>query len=139
MQFESLCNCKDLALGYQKQVQWLTQNFHGLPWDTSNGYTISYIGRIIAQCCERNAIFYCKGVEKTLWLRKLFRIENLVNVEDEGCSALNDLHFKLSILNCTYHEPVQRHACALRTCMQLQFWMKLQSSKVVDRISTLTL
>jgi hypothetical protein len=133
------CESYDLPVGYQRQVEWLTRNLHGLHWDTTNGYTVSHIRHIVSQCCEMGSVFYCKGSEKMTLLQKLFHMENIVNVEDQGCPALRALSFKLNTSCCNYHQPVHEYACALRNCMQLQFWLKIQASKVMDGISTIHL
>ena len=35
------CHMHELSVGIQKQNQWLTKMFHGLEWDSTNGYTVS--------------------------------------------------------------------------------------------------
>ena len=133
------CERCDLAAAYQTQVDWLTHHLHGLQWNTANGYTVSHIRHILSQCCDMGSIFYCKGHEKMVLLEKVFQLKNIVNLEDQGCPALRALNFKVDILKCTYHEPVKEYACALRNCIQLQYWLKLQTLKVVDGISTMKL
>jgi len=71
------CEMVELAIGYQKQCEWLIENFHGLSWDTSNGYCITHIRRIIAQLCEVGAAFFSKDTEIVQRIKKLFQVNNV--------------------------------------------------------------
>ena len=87
------CEMQDLFLGYLKQSKWLTLNYHGLSWDSTNGYTVTHVRRLIGQLCEVDAVFFCKGIEKVQWIRKLFQVKNVKDVNDEGCPSLSTLNF----------------------------------------------
>ena len=101
------CERSDLAVGYQRQVDWLTNNLHGLEWNITNGFSVLHVRHLVAQCCERGSIFYCKGNEKMSVLRKILQLANVTNLEDQACPALRTLQFKVDTTNCTYHQPVQ--------------------------------
>jgi len=133
------CEITELPLGYQKQVEWLTQNFHGLKWDSSNGYSVAHLRKMMHVLCEPDAIFYCKGTEKVDWIKKIFQLNIVKDVTDQGCTALNALNFNVSVKACTYHNPIEMCGCALRNVVQLQYWLKLQHSNVVEAISTISL
>ena len=88
--------------------------------------------RLLTQLCEVDAVFFCKGMEKLQWICKLFQVKNVKEVNDEGCPSLSTLNLNVSVKSCTYHVPQEVNACAMRNCLQLQSWLKLQSCKVVD-------
>lgn len=112
------CEYNDLPFTYQKQVDWLTSHLHGFAWNSSNGYTVSHIQHVLFQCCPSDAMFYCKGAEKAVWLRKLFHID-VFDIAKEHCPALNELNFKIS---CSLHESIVKSGCAFRNCQQLVYW-----------------
>jgi len=118
------CDITEVGVGYQKQVQWLTQNFHGLHWDITNGYSVSHLRRIIFQLCSSKPTFFCKGLEKVQWIKKLFHLEIVNHISEKEYPALKTLNLNTGISKCTYHDPVEVNACALRNCFQLQHWMK---------------
>jgi hypothetical protein len=133
------CEITELTLGYQRQTEWLINNFHGLNWNTNNGYSIPQLRRLLSAFCHNDSVFYCKGSEKVCWISKLFRLSNVKDLTELGCPALSKLNFKIGMTNCTYHVPIENHACALRNSLQLQFWMKLQNSKVTEEIAKMTI
>jgi hypothetical protein len=121
------CPINDLPIGLQRQNQWLTKMFHGLEWENTNGYTVSHIRKLIFILCKSDAVFFCKGLEKVDWIKKLFQLQNVKDIADHGCPCLNDLNFSVG---CTYHTPIEPRACALRNCLQLQYWAKCETTKL---------
>jgi hypothetical protein len=128
----------DLPVGYQRQNLWLTQNFHGLSWDSTNGYTVTHIRKIIFQLCKVDAIFFCKGLEKVNWIKKLFQLKNVNDITEQGCPCLSELKFTVGCNGCTYHTPIEERACALRNCLQLQYWLRIQMTALVNAISCIS-
>jgi len=64
------CEITEVGLGYQKQ--WLTENFHGLHWNTANGYSVSHLRRKNFQLCSSNAIFFAKVLKRYSGLKNYF-------------------------------------------------------------------
>jgi hypothetical protein len=123
------CHMNDLPAGLQRQNQWLTEKFHGLKWDSTNGYTITHIRKIIFMLCKGDAMFFCKGLEKVDWIKKLFQLKNVKDISEHGCPSLSELNFPVG---CSYHTPIEPRACALRNCLQLQYWKKHQMPRLED-------
>jgi hypothetical protein len=123
------CHMHELSVGLQRQNQWLTEKFHGLQWDSTNGYTITHIRKMLSMMCKADAMFLCKGLEKMMWISKLLQLDNVTDISDYGCPGLNDLSYSVG---CTYHTPIEPRACALRNCLQLQYWAKCEKTKLTN-------
>ena len=77
---------------------------------------MTLVHRLLAQLCEVEAVFFCKGMEKVQWIRKLFQVKNVKDVNDEGCPSLSTLYLNVSVKSCTYHVPLELNTCAMRNC-----------------------
>ena len=120
------CEMQDLPLGYQKRSEWLTLNFHGFSWDSTNGYTVTRVRRLLTQLGEVDAVFFCKGMEKVQWIRKLIQVKSVKDANDEGCPSLSTFNFNVSVKACTYHVALEVNAIVKRNCLQLEFCLKLE-------------
>jgi len=63
-------------------------------------------------------------------------LESLNHVSEKECPALKTLNLNTGMSKCTYHDPVEVNACALRNCLQLQYWMKHEKS--LNLVNTLS-
>lgn len=119
-----------LAISYQKQCKRLSENFHGLLANNSNGYGITHIRRRIKQRCEVDAEFFCQDTENVLWFQMWFELKKDVN--DEAYPSLYSLNFNVDVKFCTCLILPGAYACAMRNFIQFLYSLMLQSSKVVD-------
>lgn len=110
----------------QRQVTWLTKNFHGIGWNDGDISFIQFLNDV--SFFLRGKTIMCKGFEKMQWLKDIFKeihIERYVNCEDLG------LNFKLHNTNqdfdcidiCANHKEIDKknhYVCAMKNVMSLK-------------------
>lgn len=118
---------------YRKQANWLTENFHGIDWDS--GYISLKELRNTLQPILNDKVIYIKGNEKIKWLQYILGINNniaytIVDLETMGCSI------NLSNLNTNTHDRFRacnkhpnfknkknpKYHCAMQNVMILGDW-----------------
>lgn len=108
----------------RRQIQWITNNHHGICWDAGGIALTQFLDDMKSVVKEKVVI--CKGDEKLKWLQIFFErisIKKYINCEDLNCN------FKLSQIRnhfdaCYYHKKIKKHnfICALKTVMKLREW-----------------
>lgn len=100
----------------QKQVNWLTKNYHHLAWDEGS-VTFKSVLKFLRDNTT-DAQVYVKGVEKKMWSENMLN-KNVINIED--------LYYKPSIKNLEKEFPVHTYChahshgiCALKNALLLQ-------------------
>lgn len=127
---------------HQKQAKWLTENYHGLNWNSGN-ICLSEL-RNTVQPIFMNKIVYVKGEEKIKWFKNMLKFEEddsytVVNVESIGCQInLNKKNAETNHLWKKYH-ACNKHSiyknkqnpkchCAMENVLILSDWY-LQKTK----------
>jgi len=70
------------------------------------------------------SIFYCKGNENMVVLRKISQLGNVTNLEDQACPALRTLQFNVDITSCV-------SSTSARACMRTA---NLHTVTVLDEV-----
>lgn len=114
-----------LTARYKSTNAWLIRNFHGLFWD-SGTINYNFLHEGIKEKLTRTQTIYVKGSEKRTWLLKTFpNIKCVVDLDDLGCPALNQLQKnREDIKSCSYHGIITGSVvnCAVRNVKLLKHW-----------------
>lgn len=112
----------------RKQVKWIEKNRKMswndgfIPYNKFLMYTDEFL---------LDKTIYCKGVEKSVWIKNIFDHNHVINLEDMHCPKLLSLYEEYrnctDIFNCIYHPTI----CALRNVTCLKKWC--DSSKVFNK------
>lgn len=107
---------------YQRQVGWLTRNFHGLTYDCGD----TSINEVVKNTYPKikDKIVLVKGSEKIQWLQYIYRKTGVIN-----CENIEDIDFDLSLENpvlyeiCNYHNDIYGWCecrCALSNAIKIR-------------------
>lgn len=101
------------------QVAWIEKN-RGIYWNEGDVPYFNYK----ASLCNffKNKSLFTKGNEKVLWLKDIFQIDNVYNLESKNCPSLVTLYKNYStssdIISCMHHTNI----CALKNVLCLNKW-----------------
>ena len=94
---------------HQKQTKWLTENYHGIDWNSGN-INLSELRRTIRPLLN-NKIVYLKGEEKIEWFRHILevnrangkksKLNKIINLESMECTI--NLHRKDANMSNKFH------------------------------------
>lgn len=111
----------------KQQVQWLTYNYHGIPWESGN-IPLTQFKRDMKDVLKDKTII-CKGIEKLKWLQSFFvkiSIKEYINCENLGCNINLSNHETCEHLSniCDYHNHIKKSnfVCALKNVIKLRRW-----------------
>lgn len=116
---------------FQKHVNWLTYNRHGLDWNDIgdlNSSSIFYenISEFIWNEV-RDDIIYVKGMDKKKWLERI--IDNqIIDLYEQGCPSLKKLKSIFQSNHCKLHSYNYLN-CALENVYYLWYWYTLNKNK----------
>lgn len=111
----------ELSKIQQRQVQWLSRNYHGIKWSDGDMSLSKFL--LMSQKLLKRKVVLCKGFEKMKWVESIFNgiVENIVNVEDYGCSI--KLSENCNFTMCDRHiNSLKPPHCALKNVMLLKQW-----------------
>ena len=113
----------------QKAYLWLTNNFHGLDWN-SGDYSYKRLPFFVESIKLRypESVFFAKGFEKSVFLSKLFE-RQFIDLDDLRCPRLNQLSDCGSqcVKNSTAHS-LSNH-CARKKAHTFGIWLEKYSLK----------
>lgn len=120
-------NFERLSSHYRSKAQWLTEDYHGLPFNCGSMDMIEMKQKVFPKVCNKTILV--KGTEKANWLRHIFRDcgeINCVNVEDLN---FNHIHRFGSYQICENHNSSsqKQYVCAKSNAILLQNWCKMNS------------
>lgn len=107
---------------YQRQVNWLIKNYHGLTFYCGDTYIDDLREKVFPKI--QNKKILVKGDEKVKWLQYIFRHYGTID-----CSNIENLDFDLTLRNadpyenCDYHTELFGHdecPCAMSNALKLQ-------------------
>ena len=110
-----------------KHMEWYTEHLHGLEWSHKEWSitTIRYeqITEFIRKCigCYEGEEILVKGLEKKIWLERLLRMNNIIDLHEQGCPAIEDLKLFLRSNHCNQH-LYNNSNCALENVYLLWYW-----------------
>lgn len=119
-----------LTSHYRRQAQWLTRNYHGLPFNCGDMHIIEMKQKVYPKIWNKTILI--KGEEKANWLQHIFRDcgeINCVNVEDLNL----DCDFKFDSYICENHNKSlmqKQYVCAKSNTSLLKEWWQTSSSLV---------
>lgn len=124
----------ELDYTHQKQVKWLTRNYHGIEWN--DGFTTFRELQSTIEHILNGKIIYVKGAEKIIWLRRILGNKRntfeIVDLESKNCSISlhkknkSSTHMKFHI--CSKHKALQNNSfcwCALQHVLILRNWCQV--------------
>lgn len=105
----------------QNLLNWLTNNIHGLNWNSYNEdfllteELVDFIKREV-----KDDVVLVKGADKKKWLLKFLK-NQIIDLFEEGCPNLNKLKsiFKSYHCNQHYHNSLN---CSLENVYFIYFW-----------------
>lgn len=106
----------------RQEINWLTNNYHGIQWNRGNISLKSFLN-LVKPSIEGKAIL-CKGDEKMKWIEEIFNgvIAHCENLEGLGCNL------KLHAINrndknclCPHHRGMNH--CAVVNVIALKNWI----------------
>lgn len=97
---------KKLLSLYKRQVEYLTNSFHGIKYEDGNINIVQLTGHIYPKLMGKNIIV--KGAEKVIWLKKIFErcgAINCTNIEDFNIEVDKQQNDDYGYYNnmCDYH------------------------------------
>lgn len=127
---KSPCPLIYLDANHQKQINWLTRNYHGLEWN--HGFiNISELRRTIIPIFDNKTV-YIKGVEKKQWLQQILGYDShiceIINLETFGCAVQlnkNNQDIYRNFHACKNHKASNHQNnchCAFRNVLILRNW-----------------
>lgn len=109
----------DLTRKERLQVAWIEKN-RGINWN--EGFVPYFNYQANFGDFFTNKSIFTKGNEKVLWIKDIFRISNVFNLESKNCPSLLTLYNNYSdssdITSCMYHTNI----CALKNVFCLNKW-----------------
>lgn len=130
--FEPLIPTDLLNNNFKKQIQWNTNNIHGLSWEnalkSNNDNPIKLPFESISMYIKlivKNDIVYVKGLEKKTWLARIIA-NNIIDLSELGCMSLDSLR-SLNLDSFTHHckNHLYNHLrCAKQNVCLLRRWFK---------------
>lgn len=119
---------------HQKQAKWLTENYHGLEWNS--GYiSLSELRNIIVTILSKKVV-YVKGEEKVKWLENILKTQRknickIINVETIGCTInINK--------NTSCQQYTKFHACNKHTGLKENKTKNLKCHCAMKNVSILS-
>lgn len=117
----------ELSFEYQRMSDWLTENYHGIPWESLGDHKYADVALALGVILAGITRVWVKGAEKKKWLRNLIDKPNLVieNLEDLGCPKMEDLEgWNYCPKHHRYSEKdkEKRFVCALRNVTGMKLW-----------------
>lgn len=113
----------------QKAFRWLTNNFHGLDWN-SGDYPYERLQMFVDSIKLRypNSTFYSKGFEKTVFLSRLFG-RDFIDLESMKCPRYNQL--SATDTRCTRNSSAHLDSdhCARKKVHKYANWLEKQLVK----------
>lgn len=114
---------KWLSEDFRRQVQWTTQNLHGLDWNSFNFsfLPLENITNFIQEIVQTNTVFV-KGLNKKVWLCNLIN-NNIVDMDSLGCPNFKKLKTVLfpNSLHCNTHS-INNLFCTRENVFLLNNW-----------------
>lgn len=113
---------RKLLSHYTRQVDWLTDKFHGLTYDCGDIHIDEMTNIVYPKLMDK--IVIVKGAEKVKWMRYIFRKHG-----DISCGNIEDLNFDMCIDSkeeyavCNYHNARygwSKCQCAMSKALRLQ-------------------
>lgn len=125
---DSPCPFYELNGIHRRQVNWLTDCYHGIKWDVGDISFTQFLRDIKLLLIGKTIL--CKGVEKAKWIRdicKYIPVENFINCEDLDCNMRLRETFKDidCIKFCERHTGKKNksdYVCAVNNVMKLKRW-----------------
>lgn len=110
----------------KKQAEWLTNEYHGLEWDT--GYiTRQELINTIAPILK-GKILLVKGLQKKQWMEDLMTNIVCINMEDIGCKLkLSEEVVWPKRFVCMKHKRPHWSHCARNNAVLMKTWFYTQS------------
>lgn len=109
----------NLTEAEKRQVRWIERN-RKIYWN-SGDIPYKYLKTLVAAHLKDKTV-YCKGLEKTSWIRDMMGWPKAYNLEEKGCPSLFDLYSKYisseNVFSCINHSAV----CALKNVLCLRNW-----------------
>lgn len=107
---------------YKRQANWLMDNYHKIDYNFGDINLFDLCDQMFPKI--QNKIVLVKGLEKTKWLKKMFR-----DYGEIECLDIDSLHFDTSLKQadpynvCDYHNQVfnwTKGPCAMSTALMIQ-------------------
>lgn len=116
--------CPEIALPpcFVTQNNYVTQNIHGLTWD-SGVSPYDSLEDTLRQFTEFVTDLYIKGDEKRKLLQDLLPHLNVINIEKLGCPAYKKLPKLWAPCNSEIHTVNPQVTCAAKNAKRIGLWL----------------
>ena len=126
--FKPPCAMSTLSSACKHTNNWLTNNHHGLLWN-SGDVDYNEHGKIINDSLESAIYVYVKGYEKKKWLSNILKDDKtIIDLIDMDCPAHGKLPTKICQKNhvhhLSYHLNLWTLTCALDNVQKLRAWFQ---------------